>query len=310
MRTNNILCIYDSEVNKNKFLEYYPNMLLYNTDTYILYFGGIYNPPFFDIVIITSPDKNKDDYQMCWNMVLENGDLIIPKKALKHLLIYDIKEVKPLHGKLSKSYIIIKKQTSKVYIFYDKYRVIDFTVCSQNRLLLEHKDIYLYNNKNELNFLENNWTKSLEWYKKHFNYKKKMVGDYDPNILYLSYLHPMLQKMNSCIKIIIILKNPILRAYEEWSNQKILEKKDLISFEDSINNELKFRLNEPINNIVSKYHYLQKGLYYKQISILMKYFPLQNMVPSSILPSLSYLIDSFLSVSNSLTSPPSLFSPG
>ena len=272
MRTNNILCIYDSEINKDIFLEYYPNMLLYNTNTYILYFGGIYNPPFFDIVIMTSSYKKANDYQMCWNMVIENGHLIIPKTALKHLSKYDIKKVLPFNDK---SFVIIKKNSSKVYIFYDKYRVIDFIVSSPNKLLLQHKDIYIP--EKDLNFLENNWTKSLEWYKKHFNYRKKIVGDYDPNIIYLSYLHTMLQKINPCIKIIIILQNPIIRAYEDWLNNDKNEKgKYKNTFEDSINNELKFRLNEPITNNVSKYHYLQKGLYYKQIQILQRYFPLQN----------------------------------
>jgi hypothetical protein len=53
------------------------------------------------------------------------------------------------------------------------------------------------------------------------------------------------------------------------------------SFEKMVDNELKFRLNEPVNENVINYHYLQKGLYYKHISALLKYFPLQNIYIST-----------------------------
>jgi hypothetical protein len=284
IRKSNILCIYDNVELRDLFKKYYPLVLSYNIAAYVIYFGGMHNPPFFDIVIITETNKRKDEYQMCWNMVIEGGSLIIPKSEIKHLdniIKSDIKgkDCKPFYDT---DYIIVHKNTTYLYIFYDKYRIIDFVITGYNdisfiKLLSSHSDIDIKHAN--MDFLSRNWTKSIEWYKGHFNYKKKMVGNYDENIIYLPYLHPMLQKMNSCVKIIIILKNPIQRAYEEWishKNNTSGEMQIVSTFEGSIRDELKFHWNEPLNPDVAKYHYLQRGLYYKQIIELMRYFPKQN----------------------------------
>lgn len=283
-KKNNIICIYETIESLDLFKKYYPLCLSYNIETYVIYFGGIHNPPFFDIVIMTKINKRKDEYQMCWNMVIEGGRLIIPKSEIKELgsIIKNNSKNIRYESFYDTDYIIIQKNTPYLYIFYDKYRIIDFVITGYNnlsfiKLLSSHRDIDIKHAN--MDFLSRNWTKSIEWYKGHFNYKKKMVGNYDENIIYLPYLHPMLQKMNACVKIIIILKNPIQRAYEEWlfhKNNSSGEIQVVPTFEGAIRNELKFHWNEPLNPDIAKYHYLQRGLYYKQISELMRYFPKQN----------------------------------
>ena len=83
---------------------------------------------------------------------------------------------------------------------------------------------------------------------------------------------------------ILVLRNPIDRAYSEWHmffKKNNLKKKQNSgnnkTFEESIHNELNLRLNEIPTNYCNDHH-LQRGLYYKQIMNLLKYFPYQNLL--------------------------------
>jgi hypothetical protein len=147
----------------------------------------------------------------------------------------------------------------------------------------QHPDIYIDNNKNpalsEVHFFDINFKKGIEWYKKKFNYSKKMVGEKTPELMYLDWTFPLIQAVNPYMKLIIILRNPILRAYSAWKHAKknFNEKR---SFEDSIKDTIKDKntLNQNKTFYTSQFHYLQRGLYYQQISELLKWFPKDNLL--------------------------------
>jgi hypothetical protein len=261
------------------------DMMTFHGPVYYCYVGQAYNPPFFNIVIYTEKNKNRQDYQLCWNMVLVNGLLILPS-SVKYL--FDSYMQTPI---LNGDYFIIEKKTSFVYIFYEmpqkKYRVIDFMVIGVQKggstaamvNLGKHPDVGLYHE--EFHYYDKHWPKGLEWYKNHFDYSKKLVGEKNPNIIYMPNVFPMIQQLNPCVKMILFLRNPIDRAYSAWFMFSTLFTRDImkhniLSFEDYVNDELKNRINEPLNIRIADRHYVQRGLYYRQIQKLLEYFPRQN----------------------------------
>jgi|LauGreDrversion4_2_1035121.scaffolds.fasta_scaffold200617_1 hypothetical protein len=281
------ICIYDDPDKKKLFKKLNIEMMAFNGPVYYCYVGHAYNPPFFNTLIYTEDNKDKDDYLMCWNMVLLDGFLILPK-SVKYLF------EKYKHEPIFKGdYFMIQKKTSIVNIFYKgqgtqgKYRVIDFMVIGVQKggstaamtNLGKHPDIGLCDK--EIHFYTRYWVKGIEWYKKHFDYSKKLVGEKDPNIIYMPNVFPMIQNINPCVKIILFLRNPINRAYSAWYMFSTLYTRDSMKhnikqFEDYVDDELKYRINEPLNSSIADRHYVQRGLYYKQIKELLRYFPIQN----------------------------------
>jgi hypothetical protein len=191
-----------------------------------------------------------------------------------------------VHKKNYLDYYQIKKFDNIIYNF-PFTRVVDFIIMGTQKggttaamLNLEkHPDISLFHD--EIKFFDYHWTKGIEWYKKHFDYKKKLVGEKNPNLLYLDYTYPMVQKLNPCVKIILFLRNPIDRAYSAWymfTTKFTDNKENKISFEKAYEDELNYRLDEIPTFNTSNKHILQRGLYHKQIQKLLKFFPIQNIL--------------------------------
>jgi hypothetical protein len=183
---------------------------------------------------------------------------------------------------------IFIKKNNNIYTFPSK-RIVEFIIMGVQRggttslahNLSKHQDIYLDKNIDpkisEVHFFDLNWKKGINWYKKKFNYKYKLVGEKTPDLINLEYTFPLIQSVNPYIKLILILRNPIERAYSAWKlNVKYFEEKR--SFEEAIKYELKFKQNENETFFTIATNYLQRGLYYKQIVKLLKWFPKQNVL--------------------------------
>lgn len=285
------ILIYEDNYNINNInLSINKNIIKYNKKIYLLYDAKYLNPPFFDKIIILHNNLKIDDLQMIYNMTLINGVIIFLKK-------YDfffknnnnVKQIK----QLNKNLCIFKKLNNIVYNF-PYTRVVDFIIMGTQKggttaLSLnigKHPDIYIDTNpdpfKSEIHFFDLNWKKGIKWYKNHFNYSKKMVGEKTPDLMYLDYTFPLIQSVNPYLKIIIILRDPIERAYSSW---KLITKyfNEKRSFENAVNDELNiikngFDKNENITFYTASEHYLRKGLYFKQIKKLLRWFTKDNLL--------------------------------
>jgi hypothetical protein len=237
--------------------------------------GHLFNPPFFEIVIFARQNEEEENLKLLWNMTLLNGFLIIPEKLFS--FFENNKEIKKY-----KNFIMIKKINNIVYNPILKYRVVDFIIVGTQKggttaamlNLSKHDDIYLH--PEEIHYFDIFINNGLSWYKKHFDYTKKMVGEKTPDLMYLTQTHSIIQGLNPYVKLIFFLRNPIYRAYSSWNmlRTKWGEKK---SFKECIDEELNFRINENRTLYTSSYHFLQRGLYYEQITNMLKWFPIQNM---------------------------------
>jgi hypothetical protein len=133
--------------------------------------------------------------------------------------------------------------------------------------------------ENEIHYFDKKeiYQKGLNWYKSHFDYSKKMVGDKAPDVMYQTSCLELLQLVNPQVKIILFLRNPIDRAYSHW---KMIRDhfRGTHSFEYSVNDEINNRWGENRLYHVSFWtHFVQRGLYYAQIKEILKYFPRDNL---------------------------------
>lgn len=258
---------HDNEI-QNK----YDDLFKYNKKIYELYDGKIINPPFFKKIIITHQNLTEDELKMIYNMLIVNGTLHFIKKY--NFFFKENKE-------------FIKKNNFQYILKYN--RVIEFIIGGTQKggtsalalNISNHPDIYIDKDpspfKSEIHFFDIYWKKGINFYKNKFDYKKKLVGEKTPEIMYLSSTFPLIQSVNPFIKIILILRNPIERAYSSWKHiTKYFG--EIRSFKDCINDEINYKLDENKTFYTSATHYLQRGLYYKQIKKMLKWFPIDNIL--------------------------------
>lgn len=238
--------------------------------------GLVFNPPFFKLIILNETvETYEEQVGELYNNVLMNGTFVIPKKYKK--IFANLKNP----TKEYKNYIMIHKKSNK--IFKNGERYLDCLICGTQKasttsaLLNLRKHPKIEAHKEEIHFFDLMWKKGVS-YLGHF-YNKKMYGKLilskNPDLLYLTNTHWMIQNVNPFIKLIIFLRNPISRAYSAWQ-MSVNNGWTGNTFEEAISEELKYRIGENriFNTAVN--HYLQRGLYFKQIESVMRYFPRQN----------------------------------
>jgi hypothetical protein len=271
------ILIYKNQFSNN-FQKYNPNY--YNGKIYLLYDGKIVNPPFFDLIIIEHPDLSTDELKMIYNMTKTNGIIIFLSKY-KIFFNNGIKFNPMFYKKV--------KEDNRIYVINNKYRVVEFIIMGTQKggttalanNISHHPDIYIDPNpnpfKSEIHFFDIYFNKGIDFYKKHFNYNKKIVGEKTPDLMYLTHTFPYIQSVNPYIKIILILRNPIHRAISAWKlNKKYFNETN--TFTEAIELELSTKQNENKTFYTGMTHYLQRGLYYKQIQELLKWFSKDNLL--------------------------------
>lgn len=236
----------------------------------------IFNPPFFRVIIIESHVKLYDEQiQQLYNSLLLNGTFIINKKH-NHLF----NNLNNPHKKYE-DYVLIHKKNNIIFINNYNRTPVDCIIVGVQKSattslltnLRRHDDVSAFDD--EIHYVDINWMKGINYYKSKHDYTKKIILEKNPDLLYLDNTHWMIQNMNPYVKLIISLRNPINRAYSSW--QMIKNNGWInISFEQAIEEELKYRMNENKTFFTAVFHYLQRGLYFKQIQNLLKWFPKQN----------------------------------
>lgn len=263
------LLIYDNNSQLNNDIS--NNFLKYNENINNLYNCKVYNPPFFEKIVILKENLTIDDLKKIYNMCLVNGKIYFKSKYKNFF-------------NTKKSFI--QKKNNFIYIFPET-RIVEFIIIGAQRSgttslslnLAKHPEIYINNNKDpaisEVHFYDLNWKKGIQWYKKQFNYKYKLVGEKTPSLINLPYTFPLIQSVNPYVKLILVLRNPIYRAYSAWKlNRK--NKTETRTFIDAINHELRHKTNIPNTFYTISKKYLQRGLYSNYIKELYRWFPKQN----------------------------------
>ena len=187
------------------------------------------------------------------------------KSILKPLSRYYFSITGPIH--LLPNYLIIgaaKSGTSSLYEY-----------------LIQHPNVQPASGK-EIYFFDMNYNKGINWYRTFFplshqfpknTLKNSIVGEATPRYMDHPHAPSRIKKYLPNCKFIILLRNPIDRAYSHW-NMMVSHNREELSFEDAIDKEKKrtnglFEKMEKDSSFYSKeyywYSYLERGLYSKKI---------------------------------------------
>jgi hypothetical protein len=145
--------------------------------------------------------------------------------------------------------------------------------------------------RKEIKFFDIHYPKGLGWYRAHFPLQAKMkagavTGEATPYYLF----HPLAAQRAAKIlpeaKLIVLLRNPVDRAYSHY-NHMVRVKRETLSFEEAIEREPE-RLDGEVEKIIADpnystfthvhYSYLARGRYAEQIQTLLQLFPKENIL--------------------------------
>ncbi|MEN6309427.1 MAG: sulfotransferase domain-containing protein [Anaerohalosphaeraceae bacterium] len=146
--------------------------------------------------------------------------------------------------------------------------------------LNQHPEIYIPEQK-ELHFFDTeeyfqNQSVDYSVYHRQFTPDsfQTMMGEVTPIYIYWSNSMKRIREYNPQIKVIVILRNPITRAYSHW-NMETGRGADHVSFFEAITTE-KLRLSQarPLQHRV--YSYVDRGFYVEQLRRVWSYFPVHR----------------------------------
>lgn len=145
-------------------------------------------------------------------------------------------------------------------------------------ILKNHPDVYL-SDKKEIHYFDKNenYRKGLKWYLSQFPNKsnRKIIGEITPDYMVYDYVADRISEaLGKNIKIIILLRNPIDRAYSQYNHHRQLGLETNNNFAHILKNE---KIIEKINSRKTWYdppYYLSKGFYYQKIK---KYYDIFGM---------------------------------
>lgn len=158
--------------------------------------------------------------------------------------------------------------------------------------MLTHPNI-LPSFKKEVHFFDNNFHRGKRWYKAFFpiSFIKKIkkflqkrdfiTGEASPDYIFNPYAAERTNSLLPNVKIIVLLRNPVNRAYSHYY-MNVTNGYETLSFEEVIDKAQKIcmvdierLMSSKIKNILfyPRYSYLSRGIYIEQIKKWQEYFP-------------------------------------
>jgi hypothetical protein len=167
---------------------------------------------------------------------------------------------------------------------------IDFIICGTQKggttaldsYLREHPQICMANEKEvhffdrEKIFLKKNPDYSL--YHAGFNLKPshQIIGEATPIYMYWYEAPKRIWQYNPNMKLIVLLRNPIERAYSHWNMEKSRNIENMSFWDAIINESARCRKVLPYQHRI--YSYTDRGFYLEQLRRLWFYFSKQNVL--------------------------------
>lgn len=180
---------------------------------------------------------------------------------------------------------VTKKIKNELKRLFPTKRKVDFVICGTqkggttalNTYLEEHSEICMADRKevhffdNEANFSDN----KVDYSKYHNTFSPKkshiLLGEATPIYMYWNNSPKRIWEYNPNMKLIVVLRNPIERAYSHW-NMERSRNADKLSFWEAITTE-KERCRETLPLQHRIYSYIDRGFYLQQLTRLWDFFP-------------------------------------
>src|SRR5713226_9455088 len=98
-----------------------------------------------------------------------------------------------------------------------------------------------------------------------------LAGEVTPSYLYWKPTMERIRNYNPQIKLIILLRNPIDRAFAHWNMQRFKDREPL-GFLDALKEEPR-RIAQPLTIESRRFAYVDRGFYSRQLDRVFKFFP-------------------------------------
>ena len=152
--------------------------------------------------------------------------------------------------------------------------------------LNQHPDIIMSRRK-EINYFSKYYFMGIKYYKSFFPRKnvKEITGEVSPYYLFHPHSAKRLKSVFPNIKIIVLLRDPVERAYSHFNMLKNMDPVE--TFDEVVKLEEKRTKEEGEKVLLQKNHhsvpyqtfsYMKKGLYHKQLSRWAEYLDLNEML--------------------------------
>lgn len=157
--------------------------------------------------------------------------------------------------------------------------------------LRQHPNIGMANTK-EVHFFDNEnlfKTDNIDYSRYHNAFSPSpqhlLFGESTPIYTYWKNSASRIFNYNPNMKLIILLRNPVERAFSHWNKERInfhsypnqTTAAETLSFYDAITSETE-RCHSTFPLQHRYYSYIDRGLYYQQLSRLLKFFPMEQLL--------------------------------
>ena len=102
----------------------------------------------------------------------------------------------------------------------------------------------------------------------------RLLGDATPIYMYWEPTPQRIRRYNPAMKLIMLLRNPVTRAYSHW-NMERARSSDPLPFEQAIRTETE-RCRDALPLQHRLYSYVDRGLYSEQIRRIWRHFPVEQ----------------------------------
>jgi hypothetical protein len=149
--------------------------------------------------------------------------------------------------------------------------------------LREHPELCLPSRKKELHFFDTDRFFTVEPvdyapYHAFFNPQPshRLLGEVTPAYMYYPTAPERIARYNPAMKLILVLRNPIARAFSHWNMTRGLMREPL-AFLDAIKAEPERLRQLPLGE-AKRYTYVERGFYAQQLQRLWRHFPSAQML--------------------------------
>src|SRR5438132_10612532 len=104
--------------------------------------------------------------------------------------------------------------------------------------------------------------------------RQGIAGEITPSYLYWKPAMERIRNYNPGIKLIILLRNPIDRAFAHWNMQRFKDRESL-DFLDALKEESR-RIARPLTIDARRFAYVDRGFYSEQLERVFQFFPREH----------------------------------
>jgi len=138
----------------------------------------------------------------------------------------------------------------------------------------------------EIEFFNQHWDRGANWYFEQLPKSQGIVGEKTAELFHRTICHERIFTINPKVKLLVLLRCPLERAFSQWRMAAYIKKDELKSFDEVVideyaklelpNYKQEFYLCNETEISCWREGYIMKGFYYEQLHNLLKYFPKEN----------------------------------